>query len=234
MTRPLVIRSAGAAKGLWNAVGAALQDRHGVDVDVEFAPVGAVFDRVRNRLDVNAPCDLIILTPALIEQLRDAFPGRIAPAGTLGTTATTLASREGAGDFDISSEAALRQTLASLDRVMTGDTQKSTVGRHLVHVMAELGLAGTDAPTIQAYAGGQAAVAALTAMHERVLACAQLTEVREVIGAVPIGPFPGRFHLATEYALAVVDGNETARAVAADLTATHTAATRRRCGFEDC
>ena len=57
----------------------------------------------------------------------------------------------------------------------------------------------------QSYAGGAQAVAALSAhAGQRVMACAQSTEVQSASHALYLGPFPAPHGLFTEYALAAV------------------------------
>jgi hypothetical protein len=58
---------------------------------------------------------------------------------------------------------------------------------------------------VQSYAGGAQAVAALSAhAGQRVMACAQSTEVQSASHALYLGPFPAPHGLFTEYALAAV------------------------------
>ena len=53
------ILSAGAAKGLLQTIGA----REGISLDGEFGAVGVI----RERLRAGAPCDVVVLTAAMME-----------------------------------------------------------------------------------------------------------------------------------------------------------------------
>jgi len=140
MTQPLHILSAGAAFGLITASRAAFEARADCAIIAQFAAVGTTEERVRAALDAVGEGILFVLTPAVITTLIADFPGRIVPAGTLGTTPGALACAGDPSAYDIGTVAALRATLAGLDSIYTGDLTKSTIGRHLVRVIEGLGL----------------------------------------------------------------------------------------------
>jgi molybdate transport system substrate-binding protein len=233
MTELLYVKSAGAARGLIGSVSDVFTGRQQIELSAQFGAVGTTFDRVREAMLAHDRCDLAVLTPALVRRLQDAFPQRVSPGGSLGSTVTCLACRGDAQSFDIATVDALRRTLSKLDVIFTGDTQQSTVGRHLSLVLERLGLVGELCPDVVSFAGGADAVAALgTAAGKRALACAQLTEVRQHPEAVFVGPFPEAFHLATEYVLAIIDNGRPARDFAAFLTGSLVESARRESGFD--
>jgi hypothetical protein len=93
----------------------------------------------------------------------------------------------------------------SLDVLLVPDLQQSSGGRHLQHVLDQLAISAADMPAVQSYAGGAQAVAALSAhAGQRVMACAQSTEVQAASHAHYLGPFPAPHGLFTEYAVAAV------------------------------
>jgi hypothetical protein len=72
-------------------------------------------------------------------------------------------------------------------------------------VLDQLDIPAAEMPAVQSYAGGAQAVAALTAhAGQRVMACAQSTEVQAASHAHYLGPFPAPHGLFTEYAVAAV------------------------------
>lgn len=237
MTQTLHILSAGAAFGLITASRAEFEARADCGIEAQFAAVGTTEDCVRAVLDgagEGAACGLFVLTPAAIALLIERYPGRIVAAGTLGTTPGALACAGDPEDYDISTVAALRATLASLDVIYTGDLTKSTIGRHLVRVLHGLGLS-KHGPEVVGFPGGAKAVEMLAeAGAKRALACAQLTEIRQNAGARAVGSLPGEYALDTEYSLAVIEGPEAglARAFAAHLTAREQTAARAESGFD--
>ena len=124
----------------------------------------------------------------------------------MGQAETGWVSLAGDGQsYDVATVQALRQTLISLDVLLVADLQQSSGGRHLQRVLDQLAIPAADMPAVQSYAGGAQAVAALSAhAGQRVMACAQSTEVQSASHALYLGPFPAPHGLFTEYALAAV------------------------------
>jgi molybdate transport system substrate-binding protein len=232
MMEHLYIRSSGAAYGLIGTLSNGFSASRQIELSSEFAAVGTTFERVRDALLTDQRCDLAVLTPALAQRLIGEFPDRVTPGGSLGITATCLACVGDAKAFDISTVDALRKTFSSLDVIYTGDTRHSTVGRHLMQVLERLDLADGLGPEVVDFPGGALAVAALRDTDKRALACAQLTEIRQHADATSVGPLPGKFHLASEYVLAIIDKAPAATHFAAMLTDASQVETRRRSGFE--
>jgi len=227
----LYINSAGAARGLIETTSAGLAEVRQFAPVTEFAAVGATFDLVRQAMAANKRCDLVVLTPDLLQRLAEEFPRRVTPAGSLGFTPTCLACRSGVKPADISTVDALRRAIGDVEVIFTGDLRQSTIGRHTVHLLRSLGFEGKSAPGVVDFPGGAQAVAALATTDKRVLACAQLTEIRLHPSAVLVGPLPAEFYLATEYVLGVIDGSQPARDYAALLTGAVLEETRRQSGF---
>jgi hypothetical protein len=141
-----------------------------------FAALQSTLDEVNRRLEEGQDCHLCVLTPDVIRGLQSRWPDRIDALGSLGQAETGWVSLAGDGQFyDVATEQALRQTLMSLDVLLVPD------------------------------AGGAQAVAALSAhAGQRVMACAQSTEVQAASHAHYLGPFPAPHGLFTEYAVAAV------------------------------
>ncbi|WP_413741513.1 molybdate ABC transporter substrate-binding protein [Sodalis sp. RH15] len=230
----LYIISAGAARGLIESTCEEFSAPRQLTPAKEFAAVGTTFDRARQAMSVHERCDLVALTPDLLQRLTGEFPGRIAPAGTLGFTPTCLACRQGVEPVDISTVDALRRAISETDAIFTGDLRQSTIGRHTVHLLASLGLDPLATPEVVEFPGGAQAVAAMATTEKSVLAIAQLTEIRLHPSAVLVGSLPAEFYLATEYVLGVVDDSPAAWDYAALLTGVSRQETRRQCGFNPC
>jgi hypothetical protein len=138
--------------------------------------------------------------------LQSRWPDRIDALGSLGQAETGWVSLAGDGQsYDVATVQALRQSLMSLDLLLVPDLQQSSGGRHLQRVLDQLDIPAAEMPAVQSYAGGAQAVAALTAhAGQRVMACAQSTEVQAASHAHYLGPFPAPHGLFTEYAVAAV------------------------------
>jgi molybdate transport system substrate-binding protein len=192
-----------------------------------FAALQSTLDEVNRRLEEGQDCHLCVLTPDAIRSLQSRWPERIDGLGSLGQAETGLVALAGDGQtYDVATVQALRNTLMSLDVLLVPDLLQSSGGRHLQRVLDQLALSASDMPTVQSYPGGAQAVAALPAhAGQRVLACAQSTEVQTAPHAHYLGPFPAPHGLSTEYAVAVVRPHpsnhdpeaQTAWSVACDL-----------------
>jgi hypothetical protein len=171
-----------------------------------FAALQSTLDEVNGRLEEGQDCHLCVLTPDAIRTLQSRWPSRIDALGSLGQAETGWVSLAGDGQsYDVATAQALRQTLMSLDVLLVPDLQQSSGGRHLQRVLDQLDIPAAEMPAVQSYAGGAQAVAALTAhAGQRVMACAQSTEVQAASHAHYLGPFPAPHGLFTEYAVAAV------------------------------
>jgi hypothetical protein len=171
-----------------------------------YAALQSTLDEVNRRLEEAQDCQLCVLTPDAIRSLQTRWPDRIDALGSLGQAETGWVSLAGDGQsYDVATVQALRQTLMSLDVLLVPDLQQSSGGRHLQRVLNQLAVPAADMPTVQPYAGGAQAVTALS-VHagQRVMACAQSTEVQAASHAHYLGPFPAPHGLFTEYAVAAV------------------------------
>jgi len=171
-----------------------------------YAALQSTLDEVNLRLEEGQDCHLCVLTPDAIRSLQSRWPERIDWLGSLGQAETGWVSLVDDGQsYDVATVPALRQTLMSLDVLLVPDLLQSSGGRHLQRVLGQLALPASDMPAVQSYAGGAQAVAALSAhAGQRVMACAQSTEVQSAAHAHYLGPFPAPHGLSTEYAVAVV------------------------------
>src|ERR1700676_4665502 len=111
----LNVLSADASKGLVASLQAQFSAETGVGIHGTFLAVGAI----REKALAGEPCDVIILTADIIDELARfgiVFPGTVAP---LGRVRTAIAVRDGDSLPDISSREALR-TLARASAAVYG------------------------------------------------------------------------------------------------------------------
>ena len=197
----LRLLSAGAAKG----VAEALQDAYfavsGCAIAATFGAVGAI----REALDDGAPCDVIVLSAAMIDALADE--GRVI-GGTvraLGRVPTAIAVRAGEPLPAIGDAAALRASLLAAGNIFVPDPERATAGIHFAKVLRALGIYDSVAAALRPFPNGAIAMRALAASTEHGnIGCTQATEIRYTSGVSLAGPLPPQFALATLYAAAVM------------------------------
>ena len=230
--RTLNLLCAGAAQGLVRALAPRLLEASGATVSGRFGAVGAM----KEAFDAGEPCDLIVLTDAMIATM--GGQGAVAPQtrAPLGRVRTGVAVRAGTPHPDVSTPEALARALESADAVFFPDPQRATAGIHFERVLRELGLLEALGPRLRTFPNGATAMRELAAATSAApIGCTQVTEILYTPGVELVAPLPARFELATVYSAAV-----SARAAHPDLAAqfiemlagTGSAALRERSGFE--
>ncbi|TRZ69956.1 MAG: ABC transporter substrate-binding protein, partial [Rhodocyclaceae bacterium] len=124
----LSILSAGAAKGLVYALQQSYTAATGVVVKGKYGAVGAMKDKLQS----GDPCDVIILTEALIAELTRS--GQVLPGSSkpLGRVRTGIAVRSGTPLPDIANRAAFKGNLLAANGIYFPDPQRATAGIHFV------------------------------------------------------------------------------------------------------
>ena len=191
---------AGAAKGIFTALAATFTAQTGVEPRGAFGAVGSM----KEKFLAGEPCDLIILTAALIDSLEaagDVVPGTASP---LGRVRTGIAARAGDPLPAIADAAALSSALAAAAAIYLPDPQRATAGIHFVDVLKRLDLYAAAAPRLRVYPSGAVAMRELAdAPESGCLGCTQISEILYTSGVTLVGPLPPGFDLATVYAVAV-------------------------------
>ncbi len=232
MSRTLHVLCAGAAQGLVQAVQPRFVEQFGATIEGRFGAVGAM----REALMGGAPCDVLIVTDAMLRALSanggiDAEP--LAPIGLVRTGVAILA---GAAPPRIDSAEALRATLLATPALYLPDIVRSTAGAHVAALLERLGVREAIAPKLAIFANGATAMAALAATATAgALGCTQATEILYTPGLALAGALPDPFGLATVYSAGVSKTSNDASLAAsliAMLCGAETAALRREAGFE--
>ncbi|MCG2594931.1 substrate-binding domain-containing protein [Ramlibacter sp. XY19] len=230
--RTLYFLSGGAAQGLVRELQPAFEAAHGCRLEGTFGAVGAMKDKLLG----GAPCDLLILTHALIAELASQGHAEGASARPLGLVKTGVAVKQGAAAPDVGSPDALRKVLEQAGAVYFPDPAKATAGIHFMKVLTGLGVADGLAPRLRTFPNGATAMAALAQAPEaNAVGCTQVTEILITKGVQLVGLLPPPYELATTYTAAVATrAAEPALAaeLIAALTAAEAAAKRKECGFE--
>jgi molybdate transport system substrate-binding protein len=223
--------SGGAAQGLVTALESALTAR-GVTVSGTFGAVGAM----RDKLLAGAPCDLLILTEAIVRELEQQ--GRLVPGSSrpLGRVRTGVAVKAGEALPVVDSARALSDLLLRATAIYIPDALKSTAGIHFMSVLRRLGIDQQLADRLRTFPNGATAMREMAANGEPgSVGCTQVTEILYTPGVQLAGGLPAEFELATVYTAAVCTAAtqpEAAR-VAADLLASDEASSVRRAGGFD-
>jgi molybdate transport system substrate-binding protein len=228
----LNVLCAGAVQGLVEALQAAFEREHNVAVRATFGAVGAMRDALRG----GAPCDVLIVTEAMIDSLLASGEVRAGSAQRIGRVQTALAVPAGANAPAIASAEALKSALAGASALYFPDAALSTAGAHVASVLDRLGLRETLAPRLRMFANGRTAMRALAdAGDPRAIGCTQATEIRATSGIALVGVLPAPFTLATVYGIAVAAGavgDDLPRRFIAALAGAEGRSLRRAAGFE--
>jgi molybdate transport system substrate-binding protein len=231
MARTLRILSGGAAQGLVSRLQPAFEKKHDCVIEGSFGAVGAM----RDKLLGGAPCDLLILTQALIEELAAQARADAATVQPVGLVQTGVALKEKRAPVTIRSPEDLKALLQAAPAIYFPDPAKATAGIHFLKVLQALGLAD-DAQRLKTYPNGATAMAALAQSAERdAVGCTQVTEILITPGVRLTGLLPPPHQLVTTYTAAVAAAAqepELALALIDALTADSAAEVRGRCGFE--
>jgi molybdate transport system substrate-binding protein len=235
MQPSLHVLSGGAANGLVSRLEARFTARTGMAIAGTFSAVG----QMKDALLAGAPCDVVILTQALIDELMASshlLPGSARPVGLV---RTGVAVAKGQAAPDVGSADALRQALLGARAIYVPDLSRSTAGLHIMKVLRTLGIEQQVAEQLRPFPNGQTAMAAMAraaqAGEQGLIGCTQVTEILNTPGVALAGLLPAGLELSTLYVAAVARSSGAAPAATeliALLSDPSHEATRRDCGFD--
>ena len=211
MTTPIELNvlCAGACQGLVKALQTDFTKATGAIVTSRFGAVGAM----KEALLSGTPCDLMIVTDAMITTLAEAGELSAPTRRALGRVKTGIAVRAGEGRPDISGADALRAALLLSDGIYFPDPERATAGIHFAGVMKTLGIHDAVASRFRTFPNGATAMAELARSElPRLIGCTQVTEINYTEGVTLAGALPDAFELSTVYTAAV-----SAKAVSGEL-----------------
>jgi molybdate transport system substrate-binding protein len=191
---------------------------------------------MKDELLAGAPCDVLIMTDALIAQLTASGQVAAGRERALGAVKTGIAVKTGEARPAVSTRAELRAALQAASGIYFPDAVKSTAGIHFMNVLKQLGLDQELADRLRTYPNGAAAMTAMAKSTETgLLGCTQDTEIWYIEGVDLIADLLKEFELATVYTAAVCTGAkapESATALIGLLAGAEAAGLRVECGFE--
>jgi molybdate transport system substrate-binding protein len=224
---------AGAAQGLVKALHEQFTAATGANIHARFGAVGAM----KEMLLKGEPCDVLVLTQALIEQL--VAEGRMAgdSVAPLGRVRTGVAVRGGTPWPEVATPVALKAALLASTGVYVPDTVRSTAGIHVAKVLRQLGVDELLKDRLREFPNGATAMREMAASAEAApIGCTQVTEIKYTPGVELVAMLPVEFELATLYTAAISTGTPhaaLARQFVALLTGAQAQPLRAAGGFED-
>ncbi len=226
------ILSAGAAKGLVGALAPEFERSTGHRIEGPFGAVGTM----KSMFEAGEPCDVIVLTAAMIAALADAGELADGSVADLGRVRTGVAVPEASVLPEVSSAIALRDTLARATALYFPDPQLATAGIHAMRVLGSLGIGEALEPHLKTYPDGATAMAAMAGAGDPgAVGITQISEILHTPGVRLAGALPPEFELSTVYTAAVTRRAQDpvlAGRLVELLTGGGSQAVRRDCGFE--
>jgi molybdate transport system substrate-binding protein len=227
------VLSGGAAQGLVGRLEARFREEAGARLHATFGAVGAM----KERLLAGQPCDVLILTQALIAELAAGGHAVGASARPLGIVKTGIAVKTGRRAPRVDSPEALKDALLAAKAIHFPDPVKATAGIHFMKVLDALGIADTVASRLRPFPNGAAAMKAMAdADGDDLVGCTQVTEILGTPGVELVAPLPKSLGLETVYTAAVATRAQSiaaGEALVRLLSDDSTADIRRAAGFED-
>ncbi len=225
------LMSGGAAQGLVTALKSTIEQTTDTQLSCTFGAVGLM----KQKLLEGAPCDVVILTATLIEQLSASGHVLAGSARHLGPVKTGVAVKHGTPWPQVETAEQLKAAMLAATGIYIPDPQLATAGIHIMKVLTGLGIAGTVASKLRPYPNGNAAMNAMAACDDpHVIGATQVTEILITPGIDLVANLPLEFELATMYTAGVRSTSTCAaqaQAMIDLLTSPEQAALRAKGGF---
>lgn len=231
MSRFIHLLSGGAAQGLVNDLKPSIEVATSTMMSSTFGAVGLM----KQKLIEGAPCDVVILTAALIEQLTASGHVLTGSARHLGPVKTGVAVKSGSPWPQVETAEQLKAAMLAATGIYFPDPQLATAGIHFMKVLNGLGIADTVASKLRPYPNGNTAMNAMAACDDpQVIGCTQVTEILITAGVDLVANLPIEFELATMYTAGVRSTStcaQQAQAMIDILTSSEHANLRAKGGF---
>jgi molybdate transport system substrate-binding protein len=226
------VLSGGAAAAVVKAVQAEFEKSTGTSIHGTFSAVG----QMRDQLVGGTPCDVVILTKPLINQLIASGHVVAGSARSLGKVKTGVAVRTGTAHPSVNTREQLHASMSAAQGIYFPDPDKSTAGIHFMNVLKALGLNETLRSKFRAFPNGATAMGEMAKSNESgLIGCTQVTEINYTEGVDLVDALPSEFELNTDYTLGICTHAQNpahAELLADLLTGAASAAVRKQGGFE--
>lgn len=228
----LQILSGGAAQGLVSQLQGKFFSEAGRGIEGTYGAVGLM----RDKLLAGEPCDVVILTQALIDELTAAGHVQSGSARPLGIVKTGVAVKKGEAHPRVDTPEALKAALLAAKGIYFPDPVKATAGIHVMKVLKQLGIDAALASRLRVFPNGATAMREMAQAKEAgLIGCTQVTEILYTPGVDLVARLPKEFELATVYTAAVAakaEQPQAARLLIELLVSPAAAELRRSGGFE--
>jgi molybdate transport system substrate-binding protein len=195
----LHVLSGGAAKSLVEPLAASFA---GAKVDVQFQPMGKLFDSLAQGANV----DMVIVTEEMLPRLEKE--GRMQKgAKPIARVGIGVAVNEKARSPDISTVEAFKQTLLSAKSIVYIDPKVGTSGKHVAEVLDRLGIAREVNAKAKLGQGGY--IVEPVGKGEIELGIHQISEIMPVKGVKLVGELPKELQKYTTYVAVPVKSSRT-------------------------
>jgi len=226
------VLSGGAAAAVVKAVQAEFEKSTGTSIHGTFSAVG----QMRDQLVGGAPCDVVILTKPLIDQLIASGHVMAGSARSLGKVKTSVAVRTGTTHPQVKTREQLHAAMSAAQGIYFPDPDKATAGIHFMNVLKALGLDETMRSKFRVFPNGATAMGEMAKSNESgLIGCTQVTEINYTEGVDLVDVLPAEFELSTDYTLGICTHAKNpahAELLADLLTGAASAAVRQQGGFE--
>jgi molybdate transport system substrate-binding protein len=196
------VLSGGAAAGVVKGIQDNFENSHQCKINGTFSAVGAMRDLVLQ----GEPCDLVILSKSLVDELVASGHVDIKSVRSLGIVPTGIAipSKRTSPTPAISTAQELKEAFRSAPALYFPDMEKSTAGIHFMKVMKTLGLDQELANRFKTFPNGATAMAQMALDPDsNVIGGTQTTEINICPGVDLIGLLPQELELNTDYTLGI-------------------------------
>jgi molybdate transport system substrate-binding protein len=226
------VLSGGAAAAVVQGIQAEFEQATGRHIDGTFSAVGMM----RDKLVGGAPCDVVILTKPLIEQLIASGHVVAGSARSLGLVKTGVAVRSGTPHPRVQTRAELHAAMSAAKGIYFPDPDKATAGIHFMNVLKALGLDESLRSKFRIFPNGATAMGEMAKSTESgLIGCTQVTEINYTEGVDLVAVLPAEFELNTNYTLGICTHTQNlqqAQLLADLLSGPASEAVRRQGGFE--
>ena len=203
----IIVLSGGAAAGVVKGIQADFETSYDCLIDGTYSAVGAMRDLVVK----GNPCDLVILSKALVQELvssNHVIENSVRSLGIVPTGIAIPSSRK-TPIPKIESVDDLKTAFRTAPALYFPDMQKSTAGIHFMKVMQQLGLDQELASRFKTFPNGATAISEMTNDPDsNVLGGTQTTEINICPGVQLIGLLPPSLELNTDYTLAICKNSQ--------------------------
>jgi molybdate transport system substrate-binding protein len=226
------VLSGGAAAAVVKGIQAEFEQATGSRIDGTFSAVGMM----RDKLVSGAPCDVVIFTKPLIEQLIASGHVVAGSARSLGLVKTGVAVRSGTPHPRVQTRAELHAAMSAAKGIYFPDPDKATAGIHFMNVLTALGLNESMRSKFRIFPNGATAMGEMAKSTESgLIGCTQVTEINYTEGVDLVAVLPAEFELSTDYTLGICTHTQNlqqAQLLADLLSGPASEAVRRQGGFE--